>query len=992
MSRRVYGGDDLSVAGDDMSPHDSERSEECSERVEDPWLEEEAASFTKEQMESKLAKYCKQELSQFDLVSILSQLRRRELPTQEVALRLVAQVYVLLRDTGKSLLELPKPMPQGRMIIVGDLHGHLADLWHVYTHMGMPSERNQYLFNGDFVDRGVWGPEVVLMIFTLKMLWPKNVFLNRGNHETKRCTAVYGFRDHLSVAYPEVQEELYELIHQAFDMLPLCHTIGNTVCIMHGGLPKEPCYLEDIRKLRRGPMPFPGDKQADFLFQALLWSDPMRKEGLSDRGLGWHFSKRNTERFLFLNGLSSIIRSHQCVDHGYQVTHTGLVTTVFSSSNYDESNNANIAIINSSLQVSKGMKFGWNEVYLKPEWLLQVGKPQFDVVVLGDSEGYLDYTVGIHRQEGEKLGIELSMDHPILEIPVVTSLHDQGCIIRYNAMNPDIPVEIGDAVLEVNGSCGYTDIKEAFKSSAGGSHRTGLYIRFRRPERLDVSMDREREGNPDVGNLGFPDNNNFLVAPQGWGSKVHRYDRIVEVNEQTERIFMSQQLLQAPVLNILLLRYAPWHLELYPPETTSPSLMRQASQSGYEDRGQEQRAIDALRSRLGNLERKEVGSVRRRVQEDLRRTIWLNRPRLLENFTDMDRMDTPRRPSLTNLGTMVSDWGGSLPPVRWAEVMHKTLRTPEGFPWLDLLPHIYRPVSAEERVPYVRFLMRYHNRVSRWLVSKWSNCALDRIMHSLDCTPEEQFKRLDVEGIGKVSYNQLRYFFQRMVFPHEASTKTEKRTQETRMFALFLQMESADDSFNGSVLLKDYVEILMKRKVATARLCPDGHQLTHGRLASCNGIGEVRMCDDCGVELPLTVERRWCPQCEFDLCIDCATKREIQDTHHLKESMEEEVTVSAQWHDVEKVVHLLCSAGVNCELLFGGVDHNTDTIVDQARFISVVSEMLGGEDGEATKAAETFHSTIRDFLATQPGTQPQGDFKLKDLVECLYIQEEDRVL
>lgn len=64
---------------------------------------------------------------------------------------------------------------------------------HLFELTGDPSESHTMVFNGDFVDRGSWSTEVVLLLFAFKWLYPKNVYLNRGNHETADMNKVYGF-------------------------------------------------------------------------------------------------------------------------------------------------------------------------------------------------------------------------------------------------------------------------------------------------------------------------------------------------------------------------------------------------------------------------------------------------------------------------------------------------------------------------------------------------------------------------------------------------------------------------------------------------------------------------------------------------------------------------------------------------------------------------------------------------------------------------------
>eukprot|EP00662_Eupelagonemidae_sp_cell21_P007640 gene7640-64501_t len=64
--------------------------------------------------------------------------------------------------------------------MVGDLHGALSDLIRLTNDYGEPAEMNQYLFNGDFVDRGPWGPEVLFMLLLLRLLHPPAEGLHDG--------------------------------------------------------------------------------------------------------------------------------------------------------------------------------------------------------------------------------------------------------------------------------------------------------------------------------------------------------------------------------------------------------------------------------------------------------------------------------------------------------------------------------------------------------------------------------------------------------------------------------------------------------------------------------------------------------------------------------------------------------------------------------------------------------------------------------------------
>merc|ERR1719162_2902788 len=96
------------------------------------------------------------------------------------------------------------------------------------------------------------------------------------------CTEFYGFRKHMLDAFPDNGRLLYYQCHEVFNHLPLCIVVGDSVAVMHGGLPGHIPSLEQIRQLPPGPVPLLAKTQADKLFQALLWSDPKDQDGPSD--------------------------------------------------------------------------------------------------------------------------------------------------------------------------------------------------------------------------------------------------------------------------------------------------------------------------------------------------------------------------------------------------------------------------------------------------------------------------------------------------------------------------------------------------------------------------------------------------------------------------------------------------------------------------------------------------------------------------------------
>jgi len=146
--------------------------------------------------------------------------------------------YAMVLDILKLLKDLPSmvdiEVPQdGEFTVCGDVHGQYYDLLNIWELNGLPSEDNPYLFNGDFVDRGSFSLEVILILYAWKLLYPRHLNLSRGNHETKNMNKLYGFEGEVTKKY---DEELYQLFCESFCLLPLCHCINSQVFVVHGGL------------------------------------------------------------------------------------------------------------------------------------------------------------------------------------------------------------------------------------------------------------------------------------------------------------------------------------------------------------------------------------------------------------------------------------------------------------------------------------------------------------------------------------------------------------------------------------------------------------------------------------------------------------------------------------------------------------------------------------------------------------------------------------
>lgn len=92
----------------------------------------------------------------------------------------------------------------GKVVIVGDIHGQFYDLVAMLRKLkGRSSTPSKLLFLGDYVDRGNYGPEVALYLFCLKLKTPEDIFLLRGNHESRDMAESFNFREQVLMLYDQ---------------------------------------------------------------------------------------------------------------------------------------------------------------------------------------------------------------------------------------------------------------------------------------------------------------------------------------------------------------------------------------------------------------------------------------------------------------------------------------------------------------------------------------------------------------------------------------------------------------------------------------------------------------------------------------------------------------------------------------------------------------------------------------------------------------------
>lgn len=317
------------------------------------------------------------------------------------------------------LLNIPLPA-----YVIGDLHGNLHDFIRILSKINSicenqnekqdlikePQSSNEnkqktkkkktlyekrFLFLGDYVDRGDYSLELIMILFALKIQYPNQFFLIRGNHEFTSVNSQYGFLNELVETYggigtrirrkshfdkdyikPDFDDDrgsdnssdsdtksqpnsisgsssatnfgdgnmIWRKFNQAFEYIPLAAVLGDKYFCIHGGLSP---HLTSLLALQT--IPYPLDEITPGLVSDLLWSDPssvISEFVTNPRGAGVSYGVRAMKTFLTVVGLRKILRAHEKQMNGIKVKKH--IVTIFSTSGYSESNQGGFCYIKKS--------------------------------------------------------------------------------------------------------------------------------------------------------------------------------------------------------------------------------------------------------------------------------------------------------------------------------------------------------------------------------------------------------------------------------------------------------------------------------------------------------------------------------------------------------------------------------------------------------------------------------------------------------------------
>ena len=241
--------------------------------------------------------------------------------------------------TSSPLIKLRSPVK-----IFGSINGQYNDLMRYFSLFGRPSELKgdiecvDYLFLGNFTNRGAFSLETICLLLALKIKYNGHFHLLRGNQEDLEVSKLYGLAEECQAKLKEdinQPNSIFQRLCALFEYLPLAAIINNQIMCIHSGISKNGFSLNDIQKLK-----FPINVKNCQIAKDILWNVPGNNDNINfNKSLPGEYKPEiyngnNVDSFLKSNKLKMIIRSHDICEKGIVNSFGDRLITIFSSTNY----------------------------------------------------------------------------------------------------------------------------------------------------------------------------------------------------------------------------------------------------------------------------------------------------------------------------------------------------------------------------------------------------------------------------------------------------------------------------------------------------------------------------------------------------------------------------------------------------------------------------------------------------------------------------------
>ena len=228
--------------------------------------------------------------------------------------------------------------------IFGSINGQYNDLMRYFSLFGRPSESKgdiesvDYLFLGNFTNRGAFSLETICLLLALKIKYNGHFHLLRGNMEDLEVSKLYGLGDECKEKLKEditQPNSIFNQLCNLFEYLPLAAVINNQIFCVHNGISKNGLFLNEIQRLK-----FPIQVKSCQIAKDILWNSPSFNDNIMFNKLlpieykPEQFNSNSLDNFLKNNKLKMIIRSHDVCQKGISNCFGDRVLTIFSSTNY----------------------------------------------------------------------------------------------------------------------------------------------------------------------------------------------------------------------------------------------------------------------------------------------------------------------------------------------------------------------------------------------------------------------------------------------------------------------------------------------------------------------------------------------------------------------------------------------------------------------------------------------------------------------------------